>query len=36
MFEKLIRVMVVLVSFTVFAQAQDWAQWRGANRDGVV
>lgn len=33
---KLIQVFVLLASVGVFAQAQDWAQWRGANRDGVV
>ena len=33
---RLIFVFVLLGSSGLFAQAQDWAQWRGANRDGVV
>ncbi len=33
---KLIRVVVLLASFSVLVQAQDWAQWRGANRDGAI
>lgn len=36
---KLIRpitAFVLLASFSLLAYAQDWAQWRGANRDGVV
>ncbi len=33
---RLIIAFVLLASFSLLAYAQDWAQWRGANRDGVV
>lgn len=33
---RCIRVFLALASLSAVAVAQDWAQWRGANRDGVV
>ena len=33
---KFIGALVFVASFSVLAFAQDWSQWRGANRDGVV
>lgn len=34
--KRIIILVLVLIAFNQSASAQDWTQWRGANRDGVI
>ena len=34
--ESLFTLIVILLVFSMYTNAQDWSQWRGPNREGVA